>query len=75
MIQREMSKPYLEPSFEDIPQFLAHSIAWVFNFEGPSLGNNLFSREGPLRVSPPRVYPPLLHGGDVRLIKLDLTVF
>lgn len=70
-----MSKTYLEPGFEDIPQFLAHSIAWVFNFKGPSLSNDLLSREGPLRVSPSRVRPPFLHGVDIRLIKLVLVVF
>lgn len=75
MILREISKTYLESGFEDIPQFLAHSIAWVFNFEGPPLGNDLLSREGPLRVSPSRVRPPFLHGVDVRLIKLVLMVF
>ena len=66
---------YLEPGFKDIPQFLAHSIAWVFNFEAPSFGDDLLSRERPLRVSPSRVRPPFLHGVNVRLVKLVLMIY
>ena len=69
-----MSKIYLEPVFEDNPQFLAHGIAWVFNFEAPSLGHDLLSCEGPLGVPPSRVLPPFLHGVDVRLEKLILMI-
>ena len=68
-------KIYLEPAFEDVPQLFAHSIAWVFDFEAPSLGNNLLSRERSLGMSPSRVRPPFLHGIDVCLVELVLMVY
>ena len=63
-----------ESALDDVPQLLAHSIAWVFNFEVPSFSNNLLCCEGPLGEPPSRVSPPLLHGVDVRLVKLLFMV-
>ena len=63
-----------ESALDDIPQLLAHSIAWVFNFEVPSLSDNLFCCERSLGEPPSRVSPPLLHAVDVRLVKLLFMV-
>ena len=70
-----MANARLESALNDVPQFPAHSIAWVFNFEAPSLGNNLLSRERSLGISPSRVPPPVLYGVDVLLVKLVLVVY
>ena len=69
-----MANTRLESALYDVPQFPAHSIAWVFDFEVPSLSHNLLSGERSLGVPPSRIRPPFLHVVDVRLVKLVLVV-
>ena len=63
-----------ESALDDVPQLLAHSIAWVLNFEVSPLSNDLLCCEGSLGEPPSRVSPPLLHGVDVCLVKLLFMV-
>jgi len=51
----------LESTLQYLPQLLRLRVARVLNLQVPSLRHNLLCREGPLRISPPRVRPPLLY--------------
>ena len=70
-----MEETYFESALDNVPQLLAHGIAWVFYLKIPPLGNYLLSSEWPLCVSPSRVIPPLFDGFDVVLVDLIFKVY
>lgn len=65
---------YLESLLQSLPELLGLSIAWVVDWEGTALGDNLLSGKWTLGVSPSRIRPPLLDSLDLSLESCLLLV-
>lgn len=65
---------YLEVGLDETPELLRQGVGRVVNLDSPTLGHNLFGREGTLGVPPSRVVPPGLDLVDLVPVLLVLVL-